>query len=806
MVYLYDFKSRGLADIPEASVTEAIASGRYGFRKGDRIPAISPSGDPVTLPSESVHRAFGDGFVYEGEEATRSRKIRDEARASPGEAFLWAAGDSALLGIPSLVATSGPGSAQAKAELRALREENPIASTLGDIAGVVVPVTPGGALVGFAGRGLARVGARVTAKVGISAAETLGAKVLHGVASTALRGAGEEAVFGAIRLVSETAIGRAELNAESVLAYVGGNALLGAGGGAVFGLAATVAKAGAAGVARRIGGTRVRDWLSGFADDRALRVVTGKQVAAVDKLELKGIKEKAQKYIQDEIGLKLGDSTESMAPKLAARQAELGDELGAIINRLDEATVGAPASRIAPEQVARRIETELLSTYKGVAASERVEALVAKEIDNIRVRAGDMPISYSEARIQRSAMQDSVNWDLEGKVGAKARKAMSRIWNDAIDDAAAPVFKQLGEDPSVYRAVRHEYAMVLDLVKYNSKRIRGNENLNVFSVGDVAIGAATGVTVGGPGGLIAGLAGASARKTLRKYGDAAVSIAARKLANLNILSKAAQATSKRVDDSVAQMLARKKWTGRAAIASMRLVYTPLRPGSDAGKTTSEAVKLRAEEIANLMASPDDLADRIAAALISLEDAAPMTAASLGTKAVQIAQFLQSKIPRDPLVGIGLQPQMDDWLPSPSEASRFARYYAAAMDPLSVVDEIAAGTVTREAVETLRALYPEIFEMVKARLAAGAAELSTRIPYAERIMLSGLFGIPLDPTMRPASIARSQALYQPKPVPPPPAPGRGQAGRGNRLTGLAKIKKVTSMGRTESQKLEESETS
>ena len=210
-------------------------------------------------------------------------------------------------------------------------------------------------------------------------------------------------------------------------------------------------------------------------------------------------------------------------------------------------------------------------------------------------------------------------------------------------------------------------------------------------------------------------------------------------------------------------------------------------------------KKRITEIDNLLARPDHLADRIASGLTGLESAAPKVSAGLAGHAVRVAQFLQSKAPRNPYFGIGMQPQIDDWLPTPSEASKFARYYAAAMEPMTVVDELADGTLSFEGVEVLRELYPEIYEMTRVRLQAKLAETKKRVPYERRVVLSTLFGTPMDPSMTPQAIASYQSVFERG---SPRGGGQGQAGGGARMTGLARMKRTADQMKTQTQQLEE----
>ena len=56
-----------------------------------------------------------------------------------------------------------------------------------------------------------------------------------------------------------------------------------------------------------------------------------------------------------------------------------------------------------------------------------------------------------------------------------------------------------------------------------------------------------------------------------------------------------------------------------------------------------------------------------------------------------------------------------WRPAPAEIDRFARRVRAANDPIGVLDDVSRGVVTAEAVDTLREVYPRLYEEARAHL-------------------------------------------------------------------------------------------
>jgi len=125
--------------------------------------------------------------------------------------------------------------------LAGLEEYNPVASTVGEVGGVLGSLLiPGGGLVG----GASKVGMAVergAAKL-LPEATTLGAKVLQGVSTKGLGGAAEATFYGTGQALHEDALGDPNVNAEKVLSHIGFASVIGGGVGGFFGLIAPFLK------------------------------------------------------------------------------------------------------------------------------------------------------------------------------------------------------------------------------------------------------------------------------------------------------------------------------------------------------------------------------------------------------------------------------------------------------------------------------------------------------------------------------------------------------------------------------------
>lgn len=126
-------------------------------------------------------------------------------------------------------------------------------------------------------------------------------------------------------------------------------------------------------------------------------------------------------------------------------------------------------------------------------------------------------------------------------------------------------------------------------------------------------------------------------------------------------------------------------------------------------------------------------------------------------------FLDSKRPKETVLP-GILPGDGRWKPSMAAIEEFGKYVHAVNDPVSVLEDLAKGHPSAEGAETLRVVYPELYQYGQSELLKAAPEMERTLPYARRVMISILYQIPVDGTMHP-----SHAAYIQTPAPAPAAP-------------------------------------
>lgn len=128
-------------------------------------------------------------------------------------------------------------------------------------------------------------------------------------------------------------------------------------------------------------------------------------------------------------------------------------------------------------------------------------------------------------------------------------------------------------------------------------------------------------------------------------------------------------------------------------------------------------------------------------------------------------FLDTKRPKQTVLP-GVLPGDGTWQASKAAIEEFGKYVHAVNDPVSVIEDLAKGHAYPEGAETLRTVYPQLYQYAQKELLKAAPEMAVTLPYARRAMISILYQIPVDGTMHPS---HAQYLQVPALPMPPPKP-------------------------------------
>lgn len=272
------------------------------------------------------------------------------------------------------------------------------------------------------------------------------------------------------------------------------------------------------------------------------------------------------------------------------------------------------------------------------------------------------------------------------------------------------------------------------------------------------------------GGFLGGAPGAAIGATLSAVLNPANTV--RKVATLDRILKR---FNTRISGAIGSYVRKAKKAGptiRRAVAPAsvgalgRSEIAPKRKGESRG----ERFRSIRRELETLSGDAVRSEDRLVRATATVADVAPRLAQAMQIKAVNSAQYLLSKAPVPPA---WMSPfKSDKWGPSDVDLDRFEKILAAVEHPESVLKDLNNGTLTKAAVDALEATSPEMYARIVGELQDRLADLREELPYEDRLQLSVLFPVAVEPSAAPAMVAAWQAGYaQPPPQEQIPVPSQ-----------------------------------
>lgn len=182
------------------------------------------------------------------------------------------------------------------------------------------------------------------------------------------------------------------------------------------------------------------------------------------------------------------------------------------------------------------------------------------------------------------------------------------------------------------------------------------------------------------------------------------------------------------------------------------------------KLSAEEHDKRQEKIADFVNDPETASIKLGETTKHLYASAPQITSSLQSTTARASQFLSSKMQ------VNSAGPLDKPLPlSGAQMAQFDRYYQTIENPLSVMGTIKDGSISPEQVETLNAVYPQLYQEMKSHVMDAMmdhVQLMGRgmIPYKTKMGLSAFIGQPLDPSLFPQSVMSNQMTYAIAPKP------------------------------------------
>jgi len=796
--------------VSTAEVRPLLDSGEWELLED--INVVSPQGYTTSVTPEQA--------------ATTSDRFQTEAEQIPGalarigEERYGGTGNQIAAGIQGAARTltgglSDWGAQQMgmkKHEIRGIREEHPITSTGSEIAGAILPMAVTG---GAAGLGEAGVLAKASWALPANAAVRAGALAERGalavtgskVAATAARGAAEGAAFSGISTVANIGLSDKEYTGEAVLSEMGHAVLLGGAVGGSLGLGVGLVGK----VANRVSsGLSAR--AAAKADDAAkleqaavqahpyTPVSAERHVAKVARAEHKVLKIQAKleppppgikakpintKVVQADLRaaeLELA-AIKAGGPKTAVDALPLSDDL---ISKSHPALNPNSVEFKAADQVPVNALREAEVFRDGIVKQAQLDKL------HPRVPGQESGIGYTRTLAKLVKPERAVKHFIDsgmggseylahlGKKGAAKFNAHLKTYVEALDELgtrAGTPYAKLDELRGFSMFNAKPASLETGVEKALGLPVDAGTSMKERAFNAASFGLAAGETLGivpdtGVGKVMAGM---SAMRHFGKGGGIASLIGGIVPGRAGFAVRTALGLSSTVgksNDYIAKgVQGFIKGAGRASpgyVPAAATITSRVRY-SERPTETKHPYKQRLAELADAVSNPEKTKARIHSKIGHVMEADPQVANRIVEGLMAAVNYLYERAPKPPRVS-PFGP--DNWEPSETQLAKFARMAAVADNVLTLVDDFENGRVTKEAVETARALSPTVYAKLQQEILNNVDQIKEKVDYSGRVQLSLLFRVPADASMEPDFLATMQSNFAEKTAQEQPADGPG----------------------------------
>jgi hypothetical protein len=334
-----------------------------------------------------------------------------------------------------------------------------------------------------------------------------------------------------------------------------------------------------------------------------------------------------------------------------------------------------------------------------------------------------------------------------------------------ISDGATGSWKAIGQvmDSHVDKVAKGIGDKTLEgaLKKTNKKLFEINQLLKVVepaaerAAARNKIGLGSTILTGGgyvAGGHIGALGGLAAGHIKQHYGNyigyKALGTAAKVLENVDPMIKKAMQQALSYQKPLA---AARKGATAARIGSVGILSRYI---GDEKADPRAAFREIQNDLAIAQSDPETLSSVMEGVSPDFADIAPQNYALMAGTMQRAINYLKTEAPPPPppIFPGGPAPE---WNPSDNDLSKYSRKFYAVMAPGSILEEIANGTLTRESVDAVKAVYPNYFKAIQARV----QELLANAPAAQVYRIKAKLGLLLEGMDPPQETAQRIQVLQ-----------------------------------------------
>lgn len=765
MPKLFNVKTRKQEKLADDQLQQAIIDGTHAFQKKDTINVLNAEGELHTVEGSDLKQALESGFNIETPKQGAAREFvaKNKGLSAAADVAIGQFADEALLGLPELIfdKTADPFDVAKK---EALKEEHNFANTVGGIAGFGASLFTGAPLF----KGASAIGnvvtKAVTKKLGDKVKESAAKKILLDTAGKAAGLGVEGTVISTPRAITELALGDPEAAAESLIMGFGVGSVLGGVGSAGKELL-------------KFGKTKVQDLAKRRLDaqESAFKII-GASPANITKIKSTSpdvaneLPDFLRRITTEDRGALL--NSKKLFEKVEGIKTTAGERIGETINKIDdrlkqEMELGgdAAAQQIRESsfnfaKLANKIDDQFIKPNEGIPGFGAQIKTVKNFVDDvnefiIKKNAGDpilsSPKALNEFRQSIDKLikfeKDPLKQTLKDEVLKFTRRDIQEYITKELAPKVGQLFPELKNVSDDLITANKNFRMAAQTLPLIGKKLDREAASKLFGFREV-LGGVAGGGVGGLTGVVAGVAASKASKIAENALD---------VAGLLLSEQAMKRTGQKLD------LIPKVLTGEKPIQALKLATfnnaIPAILGDDDVKLDDpKAFKKLSTKVSELISNPELLISEVGQFTDAFADTgAPVVSETATNKTVQALQYINSIMPKNPNNENPLF-KRPDWQPSDFDLGKFEKSLRVIMDPMTIIKDLKAGSLTQAQVEALDAVYPRLSQEIKLRVLNTIADKKENIPFNDRMKASLLLGIDGDINLNQVFIQEYQKTF------------------------------------------------
>lgn len=573
-------------------------------------------------------------------------------------------------------------------------------------------------------------------------------------------GALEGAAIGTGDLLSEHALGNADLNAQNLLSHAGLGAILGGTASGVFGAVAHTfphAQSWAKSTMTKYAGKYmdpVVNWTEMLSNSPSMR----------EEFIKSGIAKKTLNLAHENNLISQFGDRESLVSGLKKLQTDSASKAEKILSDLHGEGFRT-SSHALDSQFLRDVDTFKNANRIMANKTNAFQLLDGYEKRAVKSFEGEnSPISIVDLKKLREVYNNHAT-----SPKTKNTKAFWEGQVRSIDDRISTGLKDLEAVNPKYTGITDRYAKAVD-ARDALKQITSEAHATHLS--SKRHGELSDLLAGGLGlhfgGSVGGVAMLQAKKMLS-------SDLRRRWVILSDVAKKNQLTESHIGDSVSRFLTGvgKKLSGASTMQLMNSNWIHLEKGEEKPKNDQQAFKIISNKITKLASDPEASAEELSRKYIRVMHAAPDTATNLMHVSQLAISFLDSKLPKDPNGQMPIKALEREWQPNSLDLAKFKRYLNAVEHPMNVFTDLSNGTPTLEQIETIKAVYPAIYEQLQQTVHDQLSSPKAKpLKFNKKLHLGRLLGMATDSSLQAETLLGLQANFKPSEDPQQPQSPQG----------------------------------